>query len=70
MEITPYRKSETVTETDWTGVTATFFVPGDDYIGTCPVCGHHILADEHYYDFETVMVCTDCLLDYVQQFRR
>ena len=36
----------------------------------CDECGGDICAGEEYYDFDGVIVCYDCLRDYLKQFKK
>lgn len=33
-------------------------------IGKCEVCGNDIFEEYEYFDFDNVLVCSDCFIDY------
>ena len=44
-----------------------------EYENSCPmcdVCGLRLTADEYYYDIDGDIVCSDCLIDYMERFKQ
>ena len=37
---------------------------------TCDMCGGEIYEGDEYYDFDDEVICEDCLMDYVNEFRK
>lgn len=36
---------------------------------TCDMCGNEIYEGDEYYDFDDEVICEDCLMDYVNEFK-
>lgn len=36
----------------------------------CDICSSEICVGEEYYDFDDEIVCNNCVLDYVNEFKR